>query len=641
MSELRFTEPGGTSSLADKSDEGQRWSVADGNWEDDAWLAGGYRADGTPLVVSEDTSAFTSFFGNLKATKYRDAAYAFNDTLQFWPTRDPALPASAVGSTVPGAATKCSSQDVNEGRCVPPFKVDEVLKVRFRPRMTRLDANPQDEWWGSRQWDAVGNALLCPAATVGAGVGEGVSWVSGLFGGPRVDPDWLHNDSCRNIAPKKADPADIIGRSVSKEIVGDTRWQVMHNEPCLRGSGMVSCLPCERNGSARDACDVVVSRMNEVLGPRAHPGSRPALTDAQRDHIRNVHAKLPCPLSAFVSQIGNSRIPYNIMTARGDRGGARDTPTGNFYTCEYATNAIQDVYDLRAWVDALVESDEVAPCCSSAAAGPPAAVAGPPAAGPVTPENLPRPCWFRPGDDPMPFVRGMPEDAAAVFVANFAARVRLYAPGTLCGAEAQALLAEIDRAKQGIPDPSAFQSCVSALDELADAIYALDTAVRPCVVRTGYDAKGEQRPLWSRWESIEGAPGEGKEGECSIARVTRNPRLECGSGIQRSHLTVLQQPHCGGTPCPPLVRYRFCAKSCNAPAERANCAETCVRKEVRDYDSCFAVFRSDAQCRQQTSSERERCVRRCSFRHPDFECSSNLCLTPGRVDPITGRSGPD
>jgi hypothetical protein len=425
----------------------------------------------------------------------------------------------------------------------------------------------------------------------------------------------------------------------------------MQNEPCLKGKGMVTCLPCEQNGEAVDECAVIASRVNEVKG-RAPRGSRPALTETQRQRINDMHDKFPCPLPEFATQIGEGRIPYNIMTAA--KTGIKDRYNRNYYTCEYATNAIQDVRDLRTWVDALLERDEVAPCCTNAAAatGTTAAANATAAltAGTTAAKDLPRPCWYIPGDDPVPFLRGMPEDAAAVFVANFAERVRKFGPGQLCGADAQDLLDQIDRAREGVSDPSSYQTSLQALDLLADAIRSLDTEVRPCVVRTGTNRRGETVPAWSPWESVsterdeQGRARAGTPGECSLFRQTTNPRLECGVGVQQSRLTVIQEPYCGGQACPPLIRYRFCAKGCAGPEypypQRDACVASCAAKERLDYDRCFAMFRGDEQCRQLTSTERDRCVRDCSFRHPAFECSSNLCLTPGRVDPITGNRGP-
>jgi hypothetical protein len=505
------------------------------------------------------------------------AAYAFNSDRQFWPLRDPTQAASTVGGVLPTGATNCTPFEVNRGRCeATTDRGDPIAKLRFRPRLDTLEHTNGKRW----------------------------GWVSIL-----------------NVVDPK--PSDIIGT----EIPRTQAWEVRQNLPCLNqpAGGFVSgCFPCSVAGGASGHCSVLL----EGAGEAARGGG----TEQQRQ----IAAAFPCPMSPLMLRLGEARVPHNIMTALGSKGGARDTPDANFYTCEYRSNAIQGETELGAFVDGFL-TGEVAPCC---------AAAGGAGAGASSSSSSANPCWHVPHDADVPFQTGLPDDFAAGFLLNYAARMRMTEQGKLCAPEQEKLLSHINRAKAN-PSIDAYPNVNRALDVLAEAVLGVDGTIRDCAIARGRLAKvgpdgkvsWEEGPLWSLWGDLAGNPG-----EVSVVQTTENARLECGTGLQMRKLTVTQQPTCGGQPCGALTQYRFYDHTCEAlfgtPPGRAACVARCTQTQQRTYNQCLSAFRDDAKCTGLVALERQTCEQRCVNNHPDYACSSNLCLTPNRCDPITGRCGP-
>lgn len=648
----------GASSVLQFSDQPHKLRVGELKEDDSVWLAGAYGANGIPSTRKG----------------WAGAKYANNRDMQFWPTRRVDAPSSAVGGSVPSATTRCETKDMSDNLCPPPsVKSDGIIKVKFRPQMSTIASLVR-----LNRSECNGGCWFNHASSA---VGDGLACVFSLG---------FASSSCRSMSITPPQPADVVAADIDSYT---SRYHVYQNFPCLKASGdkdMYSCIPCEQNGQERNRCLVVASNIaqtvrevkakidadqaaadaaqqlvreaKEATEAAKAPGATQAMKTAaaakttaavaaataapgpqsmhdvywitskklrdggyalDADHKKRIVRMFPCPLGTLAHQIGEAVVPFNIMAANTEAGGARDIPTGNFYTCEYHANAIQNVGHLREWVDGFL-GGEVAPCCSS----------GPEPDG----NDPPRPCWYRNAQLPVPFLRGMPDDAAAVMIKNFAARTRLRPAGTFCAPERDQILAEVTRAKNGVIDGSVHSLSMAALQELEDTVRDMDTTIRHCTVKMAQDRAGNFVPDWSKWSSLGSDP---QEGGCSIVRTTSNPRLECGGGMQVSRLTVEQQPYCGGDPCPPLERYRFCTKICAGPdypnQDRELCTRRCQAKEERDYNLCFAMSRSDQMCRTLGASERERCVRRCASVHRDYECSSNLCLTPGRIDPVTNR----
>jgi hypothetical protein len=504
------------------------------------------------------------------------ARYTNNLPLQFWPTRDATQSASVVGGVLPTGATACTPFQYNRGRCVATAdRGDPIAKLRLRPVYTTLDHSSGKQW----------------------------GWIS-IFENP------------------SASPGDIIGNMNNY----DVGFTVRQNLPCINGPGgfIADCLPCETPGAVAGSCSVLVDDLpNKTL--------LNTMTDVQR----RVLETFPCPMASLALRLGEARVPYNLMTAVPDKGGARDTPDANFYTCEYRSNAIQGLDELRAFVDGFMSGD-VAPCCAAANAS---------ARSGSTSAN---PCWHVAHDADVPFQRGVPDDFAAGFLLNYAARVRMTDPGRLCSEAQNALLSQINRAK-GNAAIDSYPNVNRALDILAEAVRSIDGTRKDCAVAEGRSARlnpdgtitWTQGRLWGPWGDLAGQPG-----ACSVMQTTENRRLECGTGLQMRSLTVTQQPHCGGDACPPLTQYRFCQQNCaklfGAPPGRAGCLSACNAARDRNYAQCLSAYgtRADAQCRGLAEAELASCQDRCTFNHPDYACSSNLCLTPGRCDPITNRCGP-
>jgi hypothetical protein len=415
----------------------------------------------------------------------------------------------------------------------------------------------------------------------------------------------------------KPRPGDIVGYGVG----GKASYQVEQNLPCINGpdGGFIErCYPCSQNGDQAGRCDVLL----ENAGEHEREHRRLRALNGNVDPVRGgILADLPCPLPTLALRIGESRVYYNIMSA--EKGGARDTHQNNFYTCEYRSNAIQNKDDLHDFVTGFLEGD-VAPCCPLSENA--AASAGA------------NPCWFVAHDADVPFNSGLPDDFAAGLLRNFAARISLRE--SMCLEEQRALLDEVNRAKQ-MPGLVFHASTNQALDELARIILQKDGSRKDCEVAMFTVDRNTQTtaPLWSEWRSREGVVG-----ACSVAQTTMNRRLECGPGIQMRELTVVQKPNCGGLPCPPLVQYRFCHQTCNVlfgePPGRTTCKAQCMDTMTRTYNQCRAVFNSDVYCQRVVDSERANCEQRCLDRFPDYICSSNLCLTPGRCDPFANRCAP-
>jgi len=503
--------------------------------------------------------------------KAENAFYPFNAPMVFWPTRNPSSSASTVGATLPQESTSCTAAQVNEGACVAGRdRGDPIAKLRMRPKMDTLVHSNGKEW----------------------------GWVS-IF--DVVDPK----------------PNDIYGnRSGVKQ-----SFTVRQNLPCVNGPGggfISGCEPCDRPSATPGRCDVLMDDVGPWMRERerlAKLGVVPA-----DDRISRVIKTFPCPMERLLHRFGEARVPYNVVVAMSSKGGVKDTHEGNFYTCEYRSNVIQNADDLKLWVDALLAGD-VAPCCPT-----PSVSAGA------------NPCWYVSPDADIPFASGMPDDFAAGLIRNFASRVRLMNPDSMCEADQRKYLTEIARA-QAYSAKAYHLRSMEALDELAREIRAKDGRTLDCAVATYRNrVTGEVTQLWGPWGDLKG-----NAGKCDLVRSTSNLRLECGTGLQMRTLPVTQNARCGGTGCPPLVQYQFCRQTCaetfGSPPQREVCNARCNDIQQRTYNQCRAVFNSDAYCTELVAREKAACEQRCVNSFPDYACSSNLCLTPNRCDPITGRCG--
>lgn len=504
----------------------------------------------------------------LTTTDWRNAAYPANTSMLFWPTRNANHSASSVGATLPSGTTKCTQREVNEGRCLPGrLSKDDLAKIRIRPRMSTLVHSNGKEW----------------------------GWVS-IF----------------DITDPK--PSDIYGTRHDVK----NAYRVSQNLPCVNGPGggfITGCDTCDLPSSTPGRCSMLL----DDIGPWIRERDRLAKLSPPivlNDRYSQLLAKYPCPMERFLLRIGETRVPYNIIVAMGSKGGVKDTSEGNFYTCEYSSNAIQDADDLKYWVDRFVGGD-VAPCCTPDAAS-----------------SSADPCWYvNPASD-VPFMRGMPDDFAAGLIRNFADRVRLLSPEAMCEAEQTRYLTEIKRAKAYSAAQYHARS-IEALDELSRAILAKDGRrldCKPATIRNR--ATGELVYLWEPWGDLEG-----NAGRCSVVRVTSNLRLECGSGLQMRRLPVTQTPKCGGAACPPLVQYQFCEQTCGSPPEREVCQQRCSDIQQRTQNQCEAAGFGRTYCTALVARELASCQQRCANTFRDYECSSNLCLTPNRCDPIANRCG--
>jgi hypothetical protein len=582
---LTSAATGWTSITGGGNERQLRYSAAGTDQDAQIWLSGGYGPTGLPNTSHGERAN-------------ENAVYDFNSTHQFWPLRDPTQSASVVGGVLPTGSTQCSPWKVNTGRCVATAaEGDPIAKIRFRPKMSTLD-HTNGKRWG---WVSVFNA---------------------------VDPT----------------PNNIVGM----EIPATYAWEVRQNLPCVNGPGggfISGCLPCDRPGGAPGRCDVVLEDLGLMERARVNQGAP----------LPAAAAALPCPLPTLALRLGEAVIPYNIMTAIATKGGARDTHDANFYTCEYRSNAIQGLDGLRAFVDGFLTGD-VAPCCAAAAGRDTAATRDDSGASDKTSAN---PCWHVPHDADVPFLRGLPDDFAARFLLNYAARVRMTESGRLCQDAQAALLTQVNRAK-GSAAIESYPNVNRALDILAEAIRSVDGARRDCTIAEGrmpmrnadgtvvFRADGSpewvQGPLWGPWGDLKG-----EAGAISITQTTANRRLECGPGLQMRSRVVTQRPHCGGDPCPPLTQYRFAHQTCSSrfgsPPGRATCNARCEAVRARTYAQCINAFGAGANdhCTGLVRAEMDSCQRACVNSHPDYACSSNLCLTPGRCDPFVTptRCGPD
>jgi hypothetical protein len=530
--------------------------VADASRSSYLWLAEGRDATtGAPQTTNDG----------------RNAAYANNEGMLFWPTRNTAHAASTVGATLPSGTTKCTQSEVNAGTCLPGRNSKDALaKLRMRTRLSTL-THTNHKMWGA-------------------------------------------TDFLRAFDPIDPVPNDIYG--VRDDDIH--AYKVLQNLPCVNGPGggfITGCDTCDLPSGTPGRCSLLL----DDVGPWIRERDRLAqLTPpvVLNDRYAQLLAKYPCPMERFLLRLGEARVPYNMVVAMGSKGGVKDTSEGNFYTCEYSSNAIQDADDLKYWVDRFVGGD-VAPCCTPDAAS-----------------STADPCWYvAPGAD-VPFMRGMPDDFAAGLIRNFADRVRLLSPEALCEAEQTRYLTEIARAKAYSAAQYHARS-IEALDELGRAILAKDGRrldCKPASIRNR--ATGQTVYLWEPWGDLEG-----NAGRCSIVRVTSNLRLECGSGLQMRRLPVTQTPKCGGAPCPPLVQYQFCEQTCGAPPEREVCQQRCNDIQQRTQNQCEAAGFGRTHCTALVARELASCQQRCANTFRDYECSSNLCLTPNRCDPIANRCG--
>jgi hypothetical protein len=601
-------------------------SVYDTSQDEDSWLRGTYAEDGAPFHVTGGDQAGISMFGlpieygapllvvavplapviggaavlgggailgsqfieydNTGLGAWGMAEYANNRFSQFWPTRSPDASAATIGAVKPITTTACTAEKVNGGRCtIAAGHRDQTAKLRMRPVMCTLDGkNRNDHSWGFFFRDT-------EVCLLGACV--------------TVPLPWDH----------PADPRDSIGRQDRGNALV---WNQVQNWPAFRAEGKMVGAPCEVPSSRKHSCATVV---------RDLPAEK-AKGDASA--YKDVIGQFPCPLPDFATRLGEATIPYNLMSALPKVGGARDTPNSNFYTCEYPSNAIEGVEGLRKFVEYL-KAGEVAPCCFAPSTSTQGGDAG---------TDRPDSCWYVPHDNSPPFQTGVPDDFAAGFVSNFTARINLTNASTFCGQLHLDLVAVVEDALNWYAIDE-YPNVKKAFVYLSEVLRKIDAVPRDCKIAQRL-LKGELVPAWGPWGDLNGEPG-----KCSVQRTTLNTRLECGTGIQKRSVPIVQETHCGGALCPPFEQYRFCRRSCTTvygePTGRQPCMRACDEAKRTIFDNCVRAFsggsssvppETNAQCLNLVDTETSICQQRCMNAHPDFECSSNLCLTTNRCDPF-------
>lgn len=587
--------------------------------DDDTWLRGGYAEDGGAFTVTGSDQAGISIiaigggaltgghsleYDNSGVGSWGVASYRYNTFNQFWPTRDPSTPSSQLGAIKPAPETNCRPEDVNAGTCTySADHGDGIAKLRIRPVQCVMDTeNSHGHSWGFM----FKTHRVC------------------IFEGSFAE-------ACSNIPvlwDYPANPTDSIGRQRRGNALV---WDQVQNWPAMKGEAYTMGVPCEVPSGEKHTCATVVK---DLQAERAKGDASP---------YKDVIGQFTCPLPDFAVRISLARIPYNLMSALDKHGGARDHYEGNFYTCEYRSNAIQNIDDLAKMVG-YIKGGEVAPCCfardraaEEATEGlDPNATATSSAAHAAAMQaavDNPDVCWYVPSSSDPPFQTGVPDDFAAGFVLNYASRLSMLVNEAICGElhdRYMTLVAEI-LDWYAIDD---YPNVKAAFRRLGQVLRGMDAEVRDCLIATARTKDGGLVPLWGSWGDLNG-----NEGRCSVQRTTLNTRLECGTGIQKRVAPLVQMAHCGGARCPPHEQYRFCRRSCSTvygePEGRSACEDSCDAAKQALFDNCMRAFsNSTERCMDLERVETATCKQRCLNAHPDFECSSNLCLTKHRCDPF-------